>query len=144
MPRKTVGVTAQLLEKYRIEVQAENHLIRIDQPVSGGGMDTGPTPLSCLLAAVAGCFGTVGRIVARQKNIALRGMRISVEGDINTDYLLGRTQQGRAGFEAIRVKVAVDADLTQEEKEKFVREVDARCAVSENILNSTPVEVTLG
>jgi uncharacterized OsmC-like protein len=133
-------VTGQLFEKYRIEVNADNHVIRIDQPASGGGTDTGPNPLAYQLSALAGCIGTVARIVANRQQLPLQGMTIDVEGDIDTDYLLGRTKEGRAGFQVIRVKVNMDADLSREAREKFIHEVDSRCPVSENLLNNTPME----
>jgi putative redox protein len=142
LPRKTLKVTAQLFEKFRIEVKADNHVIKIDQPLPGGA-DTGPTPLQYQLGAIAGCVGTVGRIVANQRKLPFRGMTIQIEGDIDTDFLLGKTKEGRAGFTVIRVKVNVDADMSREEKESFVREVDARCAVSENTLNATPMEIAV-
>jgi hypothetical protein len=47
-------------------------------------------------------------------------MAIDVEGDINTDYRIGRTREGRAGFQAIRMKVKIDAGMTREAKEKFI------------------------
>lgn len=140
MPQKTLKVTGQLSEKYRIEVKADNHLIIIDQPASGGGTDAGPNPLAYQLSALAGCIGTVGRIVANRQRLPLRGMTIDVEGDIDTDFLLGRTKEGRAGFQVIRVKVDVDADMSREAKERFIHEVDSRCPVSENMLNNTPME----
>lgn len=143
MPQKTLKVTAQLFEKYRIEVKADNHVIRIDQPLTGGGTDTGPNPLSCQLSALAGCIGTVARIVANRQKLPLRGMTIDVEGDIDTDYLLGRTKEGRAGFQTIRVRVNMDADMTGEAREKFIREVDSRCPISENLLNATPMEIVV-
>lgn len=143
MPQKTVKVTAQLLEKYRIEVKADNHLIRIDQPASAGGGDTGPTPLEYQLAALAGCMGAIGRIAANQQKLSLRGMTIEVEGDIDTDYLLGKRKDGRAGFQAVRIKVTLDSDMTPEAKEKFIREVEARCPVSENLLNPTPIDLVV-
>lgn len=144
MPQKTMKVTGQLFEKYRIEVKADNHVIRIDQPATGGGTDTGPNPLAYQLSALAGCIGTVARIVANRQQIPLRGMTIDVEGDINTDYLLGRTKEGRAGFQAIRMKVNIDADMSMEAKEKFIHEVDSRCPISENLLNDTPMEIVVG
>ncbi|HEY5996466.1 MAG TPA: OsmC family protein, partial [Candidatus Deferrimicrobiaceae bacterium] len=140
LPQKTVKVAAELFDKYRIEVKADNHVIRIDQPASGGGTDSGPNPLLYMLGALAGCVGTVARIVANRQHLPLRGLRVGVEGDIDTDFLLGRTKEGRAGFQAIRVTVDVDADMTQEAKEAFIREVDSRCPISENLLNSTPME----
>jgi putative redox protein len=143
MPQKTVKVTAQLFEKYRIEVEAENHVVKIDQPLSGGGTDTGPNPLLYQLSALAGCIGTVARIVANRQQLSLRGMTIDVEGDINTDYLLGKTKEGRAGFQTIRVRVNVDADMNGEAKEKFIREVDSRCPISENLLNVTSMRIVI-
>jgi len=143
LPQKTVKVSAQLFEKYRIEVQADNHVVKIDQPVSGSGSDTGPNPLALQLSTLAGCIGTVARIVAKRQQLPLQGMTIDVEGDIDTDYLLGRTKEGRAGFQSIRVKVNVDADMTAEAKEKFIHEVDARCPISENLLNPTPMEIVV-
>jgi uncharacterized OsmC-like protein len=44
------------------------------------------------------------------------------------------------GFQTIRVKVSIDADMSREAKEKFIHEVDSRCPVSENLLNKTPME----
>lgn len=143
MPQKTIKVAGQLFEKYRIEVKADNHVIRIDQPASGGGTDTGPNPLAFQLGALAGCIGTIARMVASRQQLPLRGLTVDVEGDIDTDYLLGRTKEGRAGFQRIRVKVNVDADMSLEAKQKFIREVDSRCPVSENLLNRTPMEIVV-
>lgn len=143
MPNKTVIVESKLNEKLVIETDIRGHKVLIDQPASGGGTDTGPTPLEMLFASLAGCIGTIGRIVAMQKRIELRGMDIKVEGDLDVDGLLGKPIDGRIGFEGITVTVAVDADMTDEEKEAFLHEVDARCPVSENLMNSTPVSVKL-
>ena len=35
------------------------------------------------------------------------------------------------------------ADMTDEEKLAYLHEVDARCPVSENLLNATPINVKL-
>jgi len=37
--------------------------------------------------------------------------------------------------------VNFDADMTQEEKEQLLREIDARCPISDNIHNLTPIEL---
>ena len=143
MPQKTVVVESKLGEKFAIESDVRGHKLVIDQPANAGGTDTGVTPLELMFAALAGCIGTIGRIVAMQKRIELRGMDIRVEGSLDVDGLLGKPIDGRVGFEGITVSVNVDADLTDEEKESFIHEVDARCPVSENLLNATPVNVKL-
>jgi len=144
MPMKTVTVESKLDEKFVIESNIRGHRLVIDQPVSAAGTDTGPTPLELILASLAGCIGAIGRIIAMQRRIALRGMEIRVEGELDTDGLLGKPIEGRVGFESIAITVNVDADMTDEEKDAFIHEVDRRCPVSENLLNVTPIHVKLG
>lgn len=139
MPKKSVVVESVLDEKFVVESDIRGHRVVIDQPSNAGGGDSGPTPLELLFASLAGCIGSIGRIVAMQQRIVLRGMRIKVEGVLDVDGLLGKPIDGRVGFEGITVTVDVDADMTDDEKVAFVHEVDRRCPVSENLMNSTPV-----
>lgn len=143
MAKKTVTVESKLNEKFVIKSDIRGHTVVIDQPANSGGTDAGPTPLELVFASLAGCIGTIGRIVAMQKRIELRGMNIKVEGELDTDGLLGKPIDGRVGFEGITITVEVDADITDEEKEAFIHEVDRRCPVSENLLNATPLTVKL-
>ena len=112
MSMKTVAVESKLGEKFIIETNIRGHKVVIDQPVNAAGSDTGPTPLELVLVSLAGCIGTIGRIIAMQKRIALRGMAIMVEGEVDTDGLLGKPIEGRIGFEGITITVDVDADMT--------------------------------
>ncbi len=141
MAFKTVKVESVLDAKFRLESMVHGHKVTVDQPANAGGTDAGPTPLDYLLVSLAGCIGTIGRIVAMQKRIALRGMKITVEGDINTDGLLGKPTDDPVGFKEFRILADIDADLTVAEKEAFIHEVDVRCPVSFNLLTNTPVKV---
>ena len=143
MAKKTVIVESKLNDKLVIESDIRGHKVVIDQPAAGGGTDTGPTPLELLFASLAGCIGTIGRIVAMQERINLKGMTIKVEGDLDTDGLLGKPIDGRIGFEGMTITVAVDADISDAEKAAFIHKVDRRCPVSENLLNTTPINVKL-
>jgi putative redox protein len=142
MSVKTVKIESVLDAKFKLESSVHGHKVIVDQPANAGGTDAGPTPLDYLLVSLAGCIGTIGRIVAMQKRIALRGMKITVEGDINTDGLLGKPTDDPVGFKEFRILVDVDADLTAEEKETFVHEMDARCPVSFNLHNGAPVKIS--
>jgi len=138
---KTISIEAKLDEKFKIEVKAGEYLMVVDQPKAGGGTDAGATPLDYLLAALAGCIGTVARIVAMQKRIPLRGMDMKVEGAFDLETLLGKSKENRAGFAGIKVMLHIDADMTKQEKEDFIQEVESRCPVSDNIANITPVVI---
>ena len=143
MAVKTVKAEFTLNEKFKLEGDVHGHKMVVDQPANAGGTDAGPTPLDYLFAAHAGCLGTVARIIAMQKKLPVRGIRISVEGDINTDGLLGKPTDDPIGFKEIRVTADVDGDLTKEEKETLLHDADRRCPVSFNLQNSTPVKITV-
>ena len=136
---KKVEIRATMGADMKIECNAGQHTVLIDQPKSGGGTDTGPTPLQYLFCALAGCIGSIARIAAHQKKIALRGMEVTVSGELDVETLLGKAKVNRAGFGGITVRVKIDADLTDEDKTEFLREVDERCPVSDNIRHLTTV-----
>lgn len=136
---KTVKTQSAWKGDMRVEAQANNHTLIIDQPANMGGDDAGPNPLEYLLVALGSCLGTVAAIVARQEGIALEGFSIDVEGDYDLDFLMGKTQEGMGGFLEIRQKVSIDADLTDDEKTEFFEKVHSRCPVSGSLLNETRI-----
>lgn len=140
---KKVEVSASLKEKFRIEGQMGKHSAVVDQPKEAFGDDAGATPLQYILFSMAACQATLARIIAMQKRIDLRKYEVSVEGELDTDVLLGKSDAARCGFQKIHVRIEMDADMSEDEKNAFIHEVDKRCPVSENLLNSTPIEISL-
>jgi putative redox protein len=90
MSLKTIGVQGTLGAGFAIEVQCGNYLVVVDQPNHAAGLDSAPTPLELILATVAGCFDTIGRFLAHQRKIVLRGMRFDIKADYNPAGLLDR------------------------------------------------------
>ncbi len=140
MAIKTVSINATQLDGFKMETRAGRHIAIVDQPVAGGGTDSGPSPLDYLFISLAGCIVTIGHIIARQRRIPVKKIDVRVEGDIDTDVLLGKNSDSRAGFSAIRVVTNIDADMSLEEKKNFLHEIDLRCPISDNINNLTPIE----
>jgi putative redox protein len=133
---KTVKVGSTWQGGMRIDVKAGNHTIIVDQSPSGGGKDEGANPLEFQLVALGGCLGTIAAIISRQEHLGLKGFSVDLEADIDTDYLMGKTTEGRAGFTQIRVNAHIDADMTDEEKKAFLKKVDARCPISDILVNT--------
>ena len=140
---KHMRVEAHMGERFKIESKIGNHTVVVDQPKTGGGEDAGPAPLEYFFLSLAGCIATIARIAARQKRIVLRAMDVTVEGELDVEALMGRNPDAHSGFSGITVKVKMDADMTNEEKEAFLHEVDRRCPVSDNIHNVTPVTLVV-
>jgi uncharacterized OsmC-like protein len=144
MPVKKIQVELKQGTGFKTECRSSKHLVIIDQPISSGGTDAGPTPLDVQLMALGGCIAAIGRIIASQRRLPLRGLEIAVEGELDTGRLLGKSSNQRMGFSAITARVKIDADLSPDEKEKFLREIGERCPVSDNLKNATPVNIVLG
>jgi uncharacterized OsmC-like protein len=143
MPAKTVVVEIKQGAGFRTECKVGKHTVIIDQPTPAGGTDAGPSPLDVQLMSLGGCVAAIGRIIANQRKLPVRGIEVTVEGDIDTDGLLGKPTEKRVGFSAITARVKIDADMTPAEKEQFVHDIDMRCPISENLQNATPVSVVL-
>lgn len=141
MAISTMKVGAEMGADFTTQIKC-SHPFVIDQPKMAGGNNEGPNPLEIFLASLPACICAIGRIIATQRKIQLRGMDVQVEADIDKDFLLGKTTEGRAGFTEIRSFVNIDADMTTEEKEAFLKEVEVRCPIADNIAYSsilTPV-----
>lgn len=142
MPKSTIKVSAIMGETYSTQINC-SHPFVIDQPKMAGGNDEGPNPLEIFLSSLPACICAIGRIIATQRRIPLRGMNVEVEGDIDKDFLMGKTTEGRAGFTELRCMVNIDADMTVEAKEAFLNEIAARCPIADNIKLESVVAATL-
>ncbi len=143
MAMKTISARGQMQAGMSIEVECGEHRLVMDQPTPAGGQGLGPTPLDVVMAAVAGCFGTLGRFIAHQQKIELRGMRFEIEADYDPDGLLGRRDDVRPGFQALRISVDIDADLSREEKQALLEEIERRCPLADNLVNGTQLQSRL-
>lgn len=139
MATSTMKLTAKMGEDFRTDISC-SHAIIIDQPTAIGGTNLGPNPLEYYLSGLAGCVCAIGRIIAKQKRIKLDGMEVTVEGDIDKDFLMGAKEEGRAGFTELRITANIDAPMSQEEKKAFLQSIEKRCPVADNIENKTIIK----
>jgi uncharacterized OsmC-like protein len=140
MPKKTVDITASAGESYEIDLKTRHFSLKIDQP-KPSGKDSAPTPLEYFLFALGGCMCTIGKTIAEQRKIALKAIEAKISGDIDTDFLLGKTKEGRAGFTEIKMELLIDAPISQQEKEALAKEIEARCPLSDNIQEKTKMKI---
>jgi len=136
MAISTVKINANMGSGFRTEIGC-SHPFVIDQPKMAGGTDEGPNPLEIFLSSLPACICAIGRIIAMQRKIDLRGIQVEVEGDIDKDFLMGKTQEGRSGFTEIRSMVKIDADMSDEEKNSFLHEIEMRCPIADNMANKS-------
>ncbi|MCU4175138.1 OsmC family protein [Carboxylicivirga sp. N1Y90] len=131
MTISTLKVGAKMNEGFRTEVECSHNFV-IDQP-KPAGTDEGPNPMEIFLASLPACICAIGRIIANQKRLPVRGINVKLEGDIDKNFLLGKTEEGRAGFIEIRTFVEIDADMSMEEKQAYLHEIEKRCPIADNM-----------
>jgi len=114
--------------KMKTELKMGNHGMTIDEPPSMGGTDTGPDPLSTLLAALAGCENVIANLVAKEMKFDLQGIEFDVKGDLDPRGLMGKADV-QPYFNQVYVYAKVTTDETVERIQELKEKTDARCPV---------------
>lgn len=114
-----------------------------DEPVSLGGRDTAANPVEQLLGALGNCLAVGYAANATGLGIEIKGLSIDLEGDIDLHTFLGLNPNGNAGYEAIRVSVALDCDATPEQRIRLHQQVVGTSPVGHTLSRVVPVQIDL-
>lgn len=87
-------VVARRVEGYAHDVEIEGgHELRVDEPATEGGADTGPSPTRLLAASLAGCIAITVEMYAGRKGWDLGKVEVDVEvgydGPVPTTFEVG-------------------------------------------------------
>jgi len=138
------GVNAKSENGTKTEVVTRGFKMTIDEPENMGGTNGGANPVEYLLAALSGCLNVVGHLVAREMGFNINGLELVLEGDLDPAKFSGKSMDGRAGYSEIRVTMKPNTDADKETLDKWIKAVESRCPVSDNISNPTPLHIVLG
>lgn len=117
--------------------------VYMDEPEELGGKNAAPSPLDFILAAHAGCLNFMTFYIAKEMGIEIEGTEITLDGSLDPAKFAGATQEGRAGYQAIDAEIKVKTKASAEDLAKLLTAVEARCPVSDNIANATPVNLSM-
>jgi len=112
-----------------------------DHPEVFSADDNGATPTELLLAALASCLTAGVATVAQNRDIQLRSVSATLEGDMDVRGVLGADTDVRNGYSHIRVTYAIDADASAADIEALVAQSQKRSAVYDIVTNPTNVTV---
>lgn len=138
------SVQAKSENSTKTVAEARGFKIIIDEPETLGGTNAGANPVEYVLAALSGCLNVVGHLIAKEMGFTLRGLEIDLEGDLDPAKFTGQATQGRAGYTAVRVTIKPDTDADGVTLDNWIKAVESRCPVSDNISNATPLKIVLG
>lgn len=111
---------------YQTILSNGKHSILGDEPLKSLGTDLGFSPSELVLAGLAMCKTGTVRFIARKNGWVVRDVKAELTQEV---------KRGENGMEVnIQVKMEIDGDLTDEQREKLLREAD-RCFIH-RLLNS--------
>lgn len=113
----------------------------LDHPEIFASEDNGATPVEYVLVGLAGCLTAGIASVAQNREIQLRRVTATIEGDMDVRGILGMDSDVRNGFSGIKVTYDIDADATPDEIKALVAQSQKRSAVYDVITNPTDVRV---
>jgi uncharacterized OsmC-like protein len=112
-----------------------------DHPELFASEDKGATPVEYVLVGLASCLTAGIAAVAQNRNIQLRSVTATLEGDMDVQGILGIDSDVRNGFGGIKVTYKIDADAKREDIEALVAQSQKRSAVYDIVTNPTNVTV---
>jgi uncharacterized OsmC-like protein len=115
----------------------------IDHPEIFASEDNGATPVEYVLAALGGCLTAGIAAVAQNREIQLRKVSATIEGDMDVRGILGVDSDVRNGFTNIKVTYDIDADASPDDIKALVAQSQKRSAVFDLVTNPTDVTVTV-
>lgn len=124
-------------------VSARGFNLILDEPQSLGGTNEGANPVEYVLAAFSGCINVMGHVIAKEMGFELRGMDITLSGELNPGRFMGTSFKDRAGYKSIEVVVKPDCDASPELLNKWLRTIEDRCPVSDNLSQETPINIKI-
>ena len=114
-------------KKYVAEAKMRNHFVVIDEPLSSGGGDTGPTPVEYFLTAIGGCVSMTLRMYAERKGWDVGKITVNVSQikENNTTYL---TEE-----------ISFEKEVTEYQKKRLLI-FACKCPVAKMVKRETLIE----
>lgn len=127
----------------RTKITTRGFTLTVDEPQELGGTNLAPNPVEYILAGYAGCINVVAHLTAKELNIDVHNLKISIRGNINPARLFGTSFEDRAGYKNLEVHVTTDNEIEESLKNRWLQQIESRCPVNDNLRNATPISFLL-
>lgn len=120
----------------------------VDEPLHLLGENTAPAPGETVLSGLGGCLAVGITAVATWKRVKLTRLELFLEGDIGNPAAWGAggaldVTPDQMGFQAIRVKVLIEADASPGELQTIVEQANHYSPVANTLRNPVLFEIAL-
>jgi putative redox protein len=114
---------------FATDVRARWHTVRVDEPETAGGGDSGMMPTELFCAALASCFCLAVGFAARKRDQDVPGLRVTVTAERVGDELR---------YE--HFVVTTEAELDDEDLARLVKRARPLCWISNTLASGVSVE----
>jgi uncharacterized OsmC-like protein len=121
--------------------RTKSFLIEADEPVLLLGRDQAPNPAEYFLSALAACVTTSLVYHAAARGIRIEAIESQVEGDVDVRGFLGLDENVRKGFQNIRIALAIQADVSDEQLEELAGLGTGFSPIFDSVTKGVPVTI---
>jgi len=137
------AVQSETKSKSQSEISVRNFKVTVDEPEQLGGTDLAPNPVEYILCGLTGCVHILGYKVANEIGMDLKDLKIKIIGELNPEKLFGMKTENRAGYQGIKVVLEPTTDSNEDLLKQWLDIMAERSPVLDNLLNPTPVSISL-
>jgi uncharacterized OsmC-like protein len=94
-------------------------------------------PVEYFLGSVLGCLNSTGTMVARDMDLDIEALEVTVEGGVDYSRYRGEESGARPGLQGLDVSLSVESDADEATLEEWLSRVKERCPVTDNVGNET-------
>ena len=139
--KATFAANHELVGDTEVSVKVgSGHRFTVDEPQTLGGADKAANPVEYALASLGSCQAITYQVWAAQLGIKLDKVEIAIDGDLDLRGFFGLDDRVRAGFNAVRIRVALAGPESDARYQELADAVDAHCPVLDLFRNQVPVE----
>ena len=142
MSNRSINISGVSESNNQFVVKSQGFNVRISNTISHQE-NSDPSPAEFLLAGFAGSINAVGKLVAKELGIELESLSVEISGELETKKAEGQRTRFRAGFRKIEVVVKPTSNAPLGLLKQWMDEVKERCPLRDNLINATPVSLTL-
>lgn len=115
---------------YLAEAKVRNHFSVIDEPVSAGGDDNGPTPVEYLLTAIGGCVSITLRMYAERKGWDVGEITVNVSQVIENNE------------RSLTEEISFEKEVTEEQRKRLLI-IAGKCPVAKMVKGETKIVTSI-
>lgn len=141
--QKAIHAQTEIGDRYNVQAKVRDFEFTLDEEKPIGSYDSGPNPLEYILASLGACQTVVYKILAAQKGIELKNVKITLKGIIDIRGFLALGDQVKPGFQKLEYETVLFSDEDPEIMQQLVRDVEAQCPIQDTLAHSVDVQARL-